>query len=130
MFDYCFSIEKLLARNSVEKSKNQSNKVKKVAKDISFFGTKYTKGNLANKIIDQYKNSKNLFIITFIPNRFFCLGGYYIEEINPGKIQSIFYEKSKKRINEYIDIKPETDEYIQDINLEFKTIKKEIDNLF
>ena len=57
-FDYCYSLEKIISRNSVEKSKNLSKNFKPLAKDITLFGTKKTKGNFANKIIDQYKNSK------------------------------------------------------------------------
>ena len=101
-----------------------------LAKDITLFGTKKTKGNLAKKIIDQYKNSKKLFIITFVPNRIFCLAGYWIEVSNPGKFESIFYKKSKQKINEYKNIKKEVDEFIKDINLEYKSIKKEINNFF
>ena len=128
--DYCYSLEKLLFRNSLEKSKNISNKYKTFAKDITSFGINKSKGALINKIIDQYKSSKKLFIITIVPNKFYCLAGYWIEEINPGTFQSIFYEKSKQRINQYKDIKKEVDEYIKDINSEYKSIKKEINNFF
>ena len=83
-FDYCYSLEKIISRNMVEKSKNISKNFKPLAKDIALFGAKKTKGNLANKIIDQYKNSKKLFIITFVPNQFYCLAGYWIEEESQG----------------------------------------------
>ena len=130
LIDYCYSLEKLLSRNSLEKSKNISNKYKTFAKDITSFGINKSKGALVNKIIDQYKSSKKLFIITIVPNKFYCLTGYWIEEINPGTFQSIFYEKSKQRINQYKDIKKEVDEYIKDINSEYKSIKKEINKFF
>ena len=129
-FDYCYSLEKIISRNSVEKSKTLSNNFKPLAKDITLFGTKKTKGNLANKIIDQYKNSKKLFIVTFVPNRIYCLAGYWIEVSNPGKFESIFYNKSKEKINEYKNIKKGVDEFIKDINLEYKSIKKEINDFF
>ena len=129
-FDYCYSLEKIISRNSVEKSKNLSNTFKPLAKDITLFGTKKTKGNLANKIIDQYKKSKKLFIVTFVPNRIYCLAGYWIEVSNPGKFESILYKKSKQKINEYKNIKIEVDEFIKDINLEYKSIKKEINDFF
>ena len=129
-FDYCYSFEKIISRNSVEKSKNMSKKIKSFAGDITLFGTSRTKGALANKIIDQYKNSKKLFFVTFIPNQIFCLAGYWIEEIKPGIFESIFYEKSKQKINEIKDIKIEVDEFIKEINLEYKSIKKEINDLF
>jgi len=125
-FDYCYSLEKIISRNTVEKNKNLSKNFRPLAKDIALFGTKKTKGNLANKIIDKYKNSKKLFIITFIPNKIYCLGGYWIEVANPGKFESIFYDKSKQKINEYKNIKKDVDEFIKDINLEYKSIKKVI----
>ena len=129
-FDYCYSLEKIISRNMLEKSKNISKNFKPLAKDIALFGSKKTKGNLANKIIDQYKNSKKLFIITLIPNQIYCLAGYWIEEISPGKFESIFYEKTKQKINEYKSTKKELDEFIKGINLEYKSIKKEINDFF
>ena len=129
-FDYCYSLEKIISRNTLEKSKNLSKNFKSLAKDITLFGTNKTKGTLANKIIDKYKNSKNLFIITVVPNQIYCLAGYWIEVVSPGKFESIFHEKTKHKINEYKNIKKEVDEFIKDINLEYKSIKKEINDFF
>ena len=130
LLDYCYSLEKIISRNSVEKSQNLSNKFKPFAKDITALGSNKTKGSLANKIIDQYKSSKKLFLITLVPNKLYCFAGYWIEEVNPGIFKAIFYKKSKERINEYKNIKKEVDEFIKDINSEYKSIKKEINNLF
>ena len=129
-FNYCYSLEKIISRNTVEKNKNLSNNFRPLAKDITIFGTKKTKGTFANKIIDQYKNSKKLFIITFIPNKIYCLAGYWIEELSPGKFESIFYQKTKEKINEYKNTKKEVDKFIKEINLEYKSIKKEINDFF
>ena len=71
--DYCYSLEKIISRNTLEKSKNLLNNFKPLAKDIALFGTKKTKGTLANKIIDQYKNSKKVFIVTTITNKFYLV---------------------------------------------------------
>ena len=128
--DYCYSLEKIISRNTVEKSKNLTKKFKPFAKDISLFGTNKTKGNFANKIIDQYKNSKKLFIITVVPNQIYCLAGYWIEEVSPGKFESIFYKKTKQKINQYKNTKKEVDKFIKEINLEYKSIKKEINDFF
>ena len=130
IFDYCYSLEKIISRNSVEKSKNLSKNFKPLAKDITLFGIKKTKGDFANKIINQYKNSKKLFIVTFVPNQIYCLAGYWIEVASPGKFESIFHQKSKQKINEYKNIKKEVDAFIKDINLEYKSIKKEINDFF
>ena len=130
LFDFCYSLEKIISRNSVEESKNLSNDVKIFAKDITLFGTNKSKGAVANKIIDQYKNTKKLFIINFVPNQIYCLGGYWIEKVNPGTFKSIMLEKSKQKINEYKDIKKEVDEFINDINSEYKSLKIEINDLF
>ncbi len=128
--DYCYALEKVLFRNSVEKSEKISKKFKSFAKDITFFGTDKTKGALVSKIIDQYKTSKKIFILTIIPNQLYCFGGYWIEELNPGTFQSIFFEKSREKINQIKDLKKEADEFIKDINSEYKSIKKEIKKLF
>ena len=130
LIDYCYSLEKLLSRNSLEKSKNVSKKYKNFAKDIILFSTNKTKGNLVSKVIDQYKNSKNSLIITTLPNKFYCLAGYWIEEINPGTFQAIFYEKSKQKINQYKNIRKEVDEFIKDINSEYESLQKEINDYF
>ena len=126
-FDYCYSLEKIISRNTLETRKNLSKNLKPLAKDITLFGTNKTKGALANKIIDQYKNSKNLFI-SVVPNQIYCLAGYWIEEVSPGKFESIFYEKTKQKINDYKNINKELDEFIKEINLEYKSIKKEIND--
>jgi len=130
IFDYCYSLEKIISRNTVEKNKILLNNFKPLAKDIAIFGTKITKGTFANKIIDQYKNSKKLFIITFVPNKIYCLAGYWIEEVSPGKFESIFYQKTKQKINEYKNTKKKVDEFIKGINLEYKSIKEEINDFF
>ena len=128
--DYCYSLEKIISRNTVEKNKNLSKNFWPLAKDITLFGTKKSKGNLAKKIIDKYKNSQKLFIITFIPNKIYCLAGYWIEEISPGKFESIFYEKTKQKINAYKNTKKEVDELFNDINSEYESIKKEFKSIF
>jgi len=129
-FNYCYSLEKIISRNTLEKSKNLSKNFMSLAKDITLFGTNKTKGTFANKIINQYKNSKNLFIINVVPNQIYCLAGYWIEEVSPGKFESIFYEKTKQKITEYNKTKKKLDEFIKEINLEYRSIKKEINDFF
>ena len=128
--DYCYSLEKIISRNTLEKSKNLSNEFKPFASDIILFGTNKTKGGFVKNIIDHYKNSKKLFIINIVPDQIYCLSGYWIEVANPGIFKSIIYEKSKQKVNEYKNIKMEADEFINDINSGYKSIKKEIDDLF
>ncbi len=130
LLDYCYSLEKIISRNSVKKSKNLPKNFKSLGQDITLIGTIKTNGNLANKIIDQYKNYKKLFILNIFPNQIYCLAGYWIEVANPGKFQSLFVKKSKQKINEYQNIKKEVDEFLKDINLEYKSIKKEINDFF
>ena len=130
LFDYCYSIEKIISRNSVEKSKNLSKNFKPYAKDITSFSTSKTQGALVNKIIDEYKIAKKSYILSIVPNKFYCFVGYWIEEVIPGTFQSVIYEKSKQKINQYKNLKKEVDEFIKDINLEYKFIKKEIYDFF
>ena len=56
--------------------------------------------------------------MSFLPNQFYCLAGYWIEKVKPGTFQSIFYEKSKQRINQYKNLKKEVDQFIKDINFD------------
>ena len=129
-FDYCYSLEKIISRHSVAKSNNISKNFKPYLKDFTTFGTNKTQGDLVNKIIDQYKISKKSYILSVVPNKFYCFVGYWIEEVSPGKFQSIIYEKSKQKINQYKNTKKEVDEFIKEINLEYKSIKKEINDFF
>ena len=130
LFDYCYSLEKILSRNSIQKRKNVSLKVKSISKDIAKFGVSKTRGVLINKVIDQYKISKDFFIIKLIPNKLYCFSGYWIEKVNPGTFESILYSKSKKIINEFKDMKDEVDGLLNEINSEYKFIKKEFKSLF
>ena len=50
--------------------------------------------------------------------------------VSPEKFESIFFKKTKQKINEYKNTKKEVDEIIKGINLEYKSIKKEINDYF
>ena len=104
--------------------------VKSISEDIAKFAISNTKGSLINKMIDKYKTSKNSKIIKLIPNKIYCYLGYWIEKANPGTFESIFYAKSKKTINEFIDLKDEAKVILNDINSEYKVIKKDFNSLF
>ena len=130
LFKYCDPLEKILSRNSIQKRKNVSLKVKSISKDIAKFGISKTRGRLINKMIDQYKISKDSRMIKLIPNNLYCFSGYWIEKLKPGTFESILYSKSKKEINKFIDLKDEVDEVINEINSEYKLIKKEFKSLF
>ena len=129
-FDYCYSLEKILSRNSIQKRKNASLKVKSISTDIAKFGVSKTRGGFINKMIDQYKTSNDSQLIKLIPNKLYCFSGYWIEKVNPGTFESIFYSKSKKAINEFKDLKDEVDGVLNEINSEYKFIKKEFKSLF
>ena len=130
LFNYCYSLEKILSMNSIQKRKNVSLKVKSISKDIAKFGISKTRGRLINKMIDQYKTSKNSRIIKLVPNKLYCYGGYWVEKTNPGTFESIIYDKSIKRINEFRDLKDEVNGILNDINSEYKVIKKEFNSFF
>ena len=130
LFDYCYSLEKIISRNSLQKRRNQPKKVKSISRDILKFGVSKTRGFLIKNMIDQYKTSKNSQIVKLVPNNVYCYAGYWIENARPGTIESIFLAQSKKTINEFKDFKDEVDGILNDINSEYKVIKKEINNLF
>ena len=130
LFDYCYSLEKILVRNSIEQRENVSFRINSVSKDIAKLGISKTRGSFINKMIDQYKNSKNYFLINTVPNEIYCFTGYWIEKVNPGTFERIFHEKSKKTINEFEDIKDGLDSLLKNIDSEYKVLKKEFNSLF
>ena len=129
-FEYCYSLEKIISRNSFDKSTNLLKDFNPYLKDISSLGTNKTRGSFVNKIIDQYKTFRKSNFITFVPNKFYCFAGYWIETVNPGTFQSAIYEKSKQKINQYNNTKKDIDKFIENINLDYKSIKKEINDFF
>ena len=130
LFDYCYSLEKILYKNSIKKRKNISEKHKSFFRDISRFGVNRTRGSLVNQIINQYKTSKNIFIVKVIPNKIICLSGYWIEKIKPGTFESVIYDKSQKSINEFRDFKEELDGLIKNFNSEYENIREEFYRIF
>ena len=130
LFDYCYSLEKILSRNSIQKRRNASQKVMSISKDIIRFGVSKTRGVFISKMIDQYKTSKNSQILKVVPNKVYCYAGYWIENLNPGTFESILLAKSKEAINEFKDLKDEVDGILNDKNSEYKSIKKEFNSFF
>ena len=130
IFDYCYSLEKLLSRNSIKKRKNISEKVKSLARDISSFGVNKTRGSLMNKMINQYKASKNSFLLNIIPNKIYCFSGYWVEKVIPGTFESVIYDVGKKKINELREFKEEVDGIMNNFNSEYKNIRKQFNSVF
>lgn len=130
LFNYCHALEKLLLSNSLNKREIFNSNVKKISKDIAKLGVNKTNGALINKIIIEYKNSKNSYIVSFVPNKIYCLTGYWIEKVNPGIFESIIYERSKKKINELNNLKVEVDGMLDKINQEYRKIEKDLKSFF
>ena len=97
---------------------------------MSIFGVNKTKGSLINKIINQYKTSKNSFILNVIPNKIYCFSGYWVEKVIPGTFESVIYYEGNKKINEFKEIKEEVDGLINNFNSEYKNIRKEFNSIF
>tara|TARA_Y100001933_G_scaffold246112_1_gene277551 strand:- start:107 stop:541 length:435 start_codon:yes stop_codon:yes gene_type:complete len=130
IFDYCYSLEKILSRNSIQKRKNISEKVKSFSKEITRFGVNKTRGSLINKMINQYKTSRNSFILNVIPNKIYCLSGYWVEKAMPGTFESVIYDKSKITIIKFKKFKDEVDVLINNFDSEYQNIRKELDSIF
>ena len=130
LFDFCYSLEKILSRNSIQKRKNVSLKIKSISGDIAEFGVSQTRGVFINKMIDQYKRKKNSLIIKNLPNNLYCYAGYWIENVKPGTLESILYAKTKNSINEFKDLKDEVEGVLDNINSEFEVIKNNLNSIF
>ena len=129
LLDYCHSLEKIIVRNSIEAREMMSKNVKKFSKDISKFSISKTRGALIIKIIEKYKINKDFFVVGIIPNKIYCFAGYWIESLKPRTFESIFYEKSRKKINEFENFKDEVEGLFKDLNKEYKNIKKDFNNI-
>ena len=130
LFDYCFTLEKILYRNSIKKRERNPEKVILISKEIAKFGVSKSKGILVNNIITKYKNYKNSFFINLFPNKLYCLSGYWIEIGKPGTFESIIYEKGSRKIKDIEEFRNEIDDFINGINSEYKNIKKELKIIF
>ena len=135
LFDYCFSLEKILVRNSLENRKNISGEIKVLSKTIASVGIDNSRGDLTKKIIDKNKSSDDSKLINFVPTKIYCFSGYWIEKFSPGTIESIIYESSKETVEEFYDeyeknLKSEVNDLINDFNKKYKVIKKEFNGLF
>ena len=89
-----------------------------------------TRGSLLINAIDQYKKSKNLFILNLIPNQLYCLVGYWTEEFKPGIFESIILQKGKLKLNDLKDIEDELDLFLRDVESEYENFKKDYDSFF
>tara|TARA_Y100001978_G_scaffold184445_1_gene182789 strand:- start:140 stop:616 length:477 start_codon:yes stop_codon:yes gene_type:complete len=130
LFDYCFTLEKILYRNSIKKRERNPEKVFLISKEIAKFGVSKSKGILVNNIITKYKNYKNSFFINLFPNKLYCLSGYWIEIGKPGTFESIIYKKGLRKINDIEKFRNEIDDFINDINSEYKNLKKGLKIIF
>ena len=127
LFDYCYSFENIISRNLIKKRKTLSGKVKSISNNISEFGVSKTKGALVKKIIEEYKTSNDSLVINLLPNEIYCLVAYWIERINPGKFESILFEKSQTKIRELKKFKEEVEILIKELNSDYGTL---IDQLY
>ena len=130
IFNYCYAFEKILSSNSISKRESLSESTTMISSHLANLGVSKTKGKLIIKIISQYKTYKDNFLINIFPNQMYCLAGYWIEKINPGRIEEIFFEKSKNSINEYKDNKYIKDLFINEIHSEYKDIRNKFNSFF
>ena len=134
LFDYCFSLEKILVRNSLVNRKNVSGEIKIVSKALASVGMENSTGDLTKRIINQYKSSDESVLISFVPTKIYCLSGYWIEKFRPGTFESIVYESSKEKVEEFYDeyeiiLKNDVNDLMNDFNQKYKMIKKEFNGL-
>ncbi len=133
--DYCFSLEKIIAKNTFESKKDLDGTTKMLAKGLVSFGMENSRGNLTTNIIDTYKSESDNFFLELIPTKIYCLGGYWIEKFQPGTFESIFFEAIEEVVEETYtdlkeDIKDNVNNLIEDFNEGYKYLQKEFDNIF
>ena len=132
--DYCFSLEKIVAKNTFESKKNIEGTTKMIAKGFASFGIENTRGNLTTNIFDTYKSESFNSILKLIPTKIYCLGGYWIEMFQPGTFESIFYEAIEEVVEETYtdlkeDIKDNLNNLVDDFNKRYKSLQREFNNI-
>ena len=133
--DYCFSLEKILAKNAFESKKNIDGTSKMIVKGLASFGIENSRGVLTTKIIDKFKSESDDSFLKFIPTKIYCLGGYWIEKFQPGTFESLFYEAIEEVVEKTYsdlkeDVKDNVNNLIDDLNKGYKTIQEEFNNIF
>ena len=133
--DYCFSLEKIIAKNTFESKKDLDGTTKMLAKGLVSFGMENSRGNLTTNIIDSFKSESDNNLLELIPTKIYCLGGYWIEKFQPGTFESIFFEAIEEVVEETYtdlkeDIKDNVNNLIEDFNEGYKYLQKEFDNIF
>ena len=133
--DYCFSLEKIVAKNTFESKNNLYGTTKMIAKGLASFGIENSRGNLTKNIIDTFKSESDHSLAKLIPTKIYCLGGYWIEKFQPGTFESIFYEAIEEVVEETYselkeDIKDKVNNLINDLNKGYESLQKELNNIF
>ena len=133
--DYCFSLEKIVAKNTFESKKNIDGTTRMIAKGLASFGMENSGGDLTTNIIDTFKSESDDSLVKIIPTKIYCLGGYWIEKFQPGTFESIFYEAIEEAVEEtYSDLKEDIENnvnnLINDLNKGYKSLQKEFNNIF
>lgn len=133
--DYCFSLEKIVAKNTFESKNNLDVTTKMIAKGLASFGIENSRGNLTKNIIDTFKSESDHSLAKLIPTKLYCLGGYWIEKFQPGTFESIFYEAIEEVVEENYselkeDIKDNVNNLINDLNKGYDSLQKEFNNIF
>ena len=70
-----------------------------------------------------------------MPTKIYCLSGYWIEKFIPGKFESIVYESSKEKVDEFYDehgiiLRNDINHLMNDFNQKYKMIRKDFNRLF
>ena len=133
--DYCFSLEQIVAKNTFQSTNKIDGTTKMIAKGLTSFAVKNSRGDLTIKIIDTYKSESDDLFVKIIPTKIYCLAGYWIEKFKPGIFESIFYEAIKEVVDEsYKDLKEnfkdDVNEVIDNFNKGYRFIEEELIKIF
>ena len=133
--DYCFSLERIVARNTFESTNNIDGTTKMIVKGLASFGVQNSKGDLTIKIIDTFKSESDNLLVKIIPTKMYCLGGYWIEKFKPGTFESKFYKTIEEVFEETYgdlkeDIKDNINKVIIDFNQGYKSLKIDFNEIF
>ena len=133
--DYCFSLEKIVKKNTFKSKNNLDGTTKMIAKGLVTFGIENSRGDLTTNIIDQFKSESEYSFVKLMPTKIYCLGGYWIEKFQPGTFESIFFEIIEDVVEEThknlkYDFEDNVNNLIDDLNKGYDFLQKEFNNIF
>ena len=94
--DYCFSLEKIVAKNTFDSTNKIDGTTKMIAKGVASFGVENSRGDLTTKIIETFKSESEDSFVKLIPTKYIVLVDIGLKSFNLVHLNQYFMKQLKK----------------------------------